>query len=480
MSEIGEENEHFKNLEYWNDDGEEFYSSDYFQECGVPPFGCIWNLNLGCEDLDSRVILSDACSWEVVGLGVRQESFAHAGFQGTVEGLLSKVRRDVDMMRDAYEPHVQVDIDVFLARIDDTLEGKLLESDCCRLFLRDAAGLSRLMNFTDDSDRATRELFTRSYQDKDALGLFPEELPVMCEEDQFTTPEAVAALIGNARNVVCFSGAGISVESGIPPFRSTGAINPSNKGDDEATKTQRKTDSTNGTIWGEFDASRMTLQGFNGSEEVTAAWWDMKHSLLPKFHKAHPNDAHHFFGFLEQRGQLRGVVTQNIDSLHQQGGVPVDKVIELHGHMRGLICANNGSSIFNPVPIGDGSCTYALSDEEAKAVDYFSEATIPRCPHCTSPLRTETVMFNQPLPTGFFDSSIDMAATADVFIVIGSSLVVAPANDLPKVALRNGAALVMVNLDDTQYDENATALVRAPAGSFFAKVRNILEARDAS
>ena len=76
----------------------------------------------------------------------------------------------------------------------------------------------------------------------------------------------------------------------------------------------------------------MTLQGFNTDPEVTEAWWTMKHSLIPKFENATPNDAHRFLGRLHHAGKLHGVVTQNIDSLHQRGGVPDEKMIELHGH----------------------------------------------------------------------------------------------------------------------------------------------------
>jgi NAD-dependent deacetylase len=449
-----------------------FYCSDYFEEFGVPPFGCTWNLTLGTKELDFKIILSDACSWEVAGLGVKQESFAHAGFKGTVSGLLTKVRRDVDMMRDGYSPRMQTTIDTFLERIDNTLSGDESDLDCCNLLLRDPSGLSRMICKGDqDSNRASQELFTRSYFDKDLLDLFEGQLPVMDPSGQFSTPEEVALLLANATRVVCFSGAGISVESGIPPFRSNGTL-----AEGEETPSKREAASA-GTIWKEFDAGKMTVQGFNTREDIAIDWWKMKHSLIPKFQAALPNAAHDFFGYLESRGQLEGVVTQNIDSLHQRGGVSLDKVIELHGHMRGLICSNNSQGIFNPIAYGDGTCTYSVPEEEARQKDYFAECALPRCPQCDCPLRTETVMFGQPLPTGFMDAAVTMASSADVFIVVGSSLVVTPANELPKVALRSGAALVMVNLDETQYDENATAVVRAPAGQFFARVKEIMEAR---
>lgn len=462
----------------WDAEDDLFYSADYFQQFGVPPFGCTWNLALGGKELDFKIIISDACSWEIAGLGVKQESFAHGGFKGTVSGLLSKVRRDVDMMRDGYSPRMQIAIDDFLERIDKTLAGDANDSDCCRLLLRDPSGLSRMIDMCiQDDNRASRELFTRNYFEKDMLDMFDGELPIMDPSDQFSTPEQVALLLKNAKRVVCFSGAGISVESGIPPFRSNGSLtaDPPSKESTSHEASKREAASA-GTIWKEFDAAKMTVQGFNTNDDIAIAWWKMKHSILPKFNVAQPNAAHNFFGYLESRGQLHGVITQNIDSLHQRGGVGLDKVVELHGHMRGLICSNNQRSIFNPLPYGDGSCDFLISEQDARETDYFADCPLPRCPHCNSPLRTETVMFGQPLPTGFMDAAISMASSADVFIVVGSSLVVTPANELPKVALRSGATLVMVNLDYTQYDENATAVVRAPAGQFFSRVRDVMEA----
>ena len=452
-------------LNQWSDENDVFYTTDFFEEFGVPPNGCEWNVQLGSDELNCRIIMSDACSWEVVGLGVKQDSYAHAGYQGTVSGLLMKVRNDVDMMRDGYSVDMQASIDSFLLTIDETIRG-IRKADRCRLLLRDPSGLS---SFQDMSQHATKSLFTRSYLENEALGVYPDELPVINPDDVISTPEGLAALLRDARNVVCFSGAGISVESGIPPFRSTGSYAQATTSSESKTR-----DVSAGSIWGEFDASKMTVQGFNASEDVATAWWTMKHSLLPKFNTAHANAAHEFFGYLQSTGQLLGVVTQNIDSLHQSGGVSAERVLELHGHMRGLICSNNAASIFNPIPYGDGLCTFVLPEAAARQVEYFPHECIPRCPLCNSPLRTETVMFGQPLPLGYFTKAVDMTQAADVFIVVGSSLVVTPANELPKVALRSGAKLVMINLDDTQYDEYATALVRAPAGEFLARVREIL------
>merc|ERR1712048_1083005 len=107
--------------------------------------------------------------------------------------------------------------------------------------------------------------------------------------------------------------------SGITPFRRG---DPSDK-------------ENRGTIWGTFNAAKMTVQNFNSDPEVAEAWWHMKRSLASELHNAFPNPAHTFFVLLERLGKLGAVVTQNIDSLHLKAGLSSDKVIELHGHMRG-------------------------------------------------------------------------------------------------------------------------------------------------
>merc|ERR1711908_75736 len=106
---------------------------------------------------------------------------------------------------------------------------------------------------------------------------------------------------------------------------------------------------------GKFDAGKMTVQNFNTNPEITQAWWSMKRSLVHEVRQAVPNPAHSFFAMLEQLGKLRAVVTQNIDSLHLKSGVSPDKVIELHGHMRGLICSDYQTEL-NPTPFREGTC----------------------------------------------------------------------------------------------------------------------------
>lgn len=434
---------------------EELYAGDYISEHKAPDFGVLLHLTINAEQLDEIILMTDAAQWDIPELGVRQDSYAHAGYCGPVAGLLAKVATDVDMMRGGYPSEQQPAFDAFLARIGYLLAKNENQASglaaSCKLQIRDPSGLS-FVAAKNEGEWVRKQPFDRSFRESDELGIVSEVYHAIEPSKQKKTTDEVAELVSRASRVACLSGAGISVESGIPPFRSD----------------------TGDSIWGSFSADRMTVQGFNTSEEVVKYWWDMKHSLLPKVNNAKPNAAHEFFGFLEGQGKLGTIVTQNIDSLHQKGGVSNKNVIEMHGHMRGLICSDNSDSIFNPLPYREGTCTYRMAEGEALDREYCADTPKPRCPLCDAPLRTETVMFNQPLPSGSFSAAVEAVSSSDLLFVVGTSLIVEPANSLPSVALRLGIPLVMVNLDDTQYDEYATALIRKPAGEFFSAVQEKL------
>jgi len=168
-------------------------------------------------------------------------------------------------------------------------------------------------------------------------------------------------------------------------------------------------------------------------------------------------------------------VTQNIDSLHIRAGVPPEKVIELHGHMRGLVCSDHRTAL-NPLTYRSGECTFCIPEDSVDAIAAaYGADTVPRCPDCGCPLRTETVMFGQPMPLHEMDKACLAIDEADLFLVIGSTLLVQPANELPCIALRNGAPLVMINFDATQYDAYAKGLIRQKAGEFLGAVSERLQ-----
>ncbi|CAE7249959.1 cobB [Symbiodinium microadriaticum] len=395
--------------------------------------GCSFSVRLA--DLRARLYLANTAQWQLAELGVGQESFCHRGFDGKVSEFLRCAHREVQEARERYPESSQAAFDDFLASLDVALLG---EKDLT-LIVRDPSGLSKL-----DTYETEVEYFERTVRDDFALGV-EYSLP----SHQHNDAKSVAKMIRRARRIVALTGAGISVESGITPFRKPG---PSDSG---------------GAIWDEFDARQMTVGNFNHDGEVRAKWWVMKRKLMKEMSMAEPNPAHCFFGELEKRGKLEGVITQNIDSLHQRAGIPSEKVNELHGHMRRLICSDYRTPL-NPEPFGKGTCDYACDTSAC------GDADVPTCPKCGSPLRTETVMFEQSLPNGAVEQARSTIQNSDLLVVIGSTLIVRPANELPAEALRRGIPVVMVNFDDTCYDGNAISLVRQPAGIFFDEVMNQL------
>jgi NAD-dependent deacetylase len=437
---------------------------DHFHENGVPEFGCCLEFSLNIQLLNSMIQISDAASWEISELNVRQESFAHAGFYGTIAGLLQKVDRDVEMMRYGYPAHLQIKIDEFLSQIRQLLSGGThLHKDIYHITVRDPSGVSRLIRSDDSKTFDTKFLnFERDFFENDSLGLIADNSKLFSPDEQLQTPNDVANLVMKSSRVVCLSGAGISVESGIPPFRN---MNPTND----------STSTSSVAIWSEFDPNLMTVQGFNSNPEIVREWWRMKHTYLPRISSAQPNPAHSFFSYLQSLNKLNSIITQNIDSLHSRSGVSPERIIELHGHMRGLICSNNSSSKYNPIPYGDGQCSFACSEENCVEKNYFQNDPTPQCPKCQSPLRTETVMFGQPVPSEDLKRAIEIISNCDLLFIIGSSLIVHPVNTLPLIAQKAGIPIVMINRDETDYDPYATALVNQPAGEFLQAVTNCLQ-----
>jgi len=250
--------------------------------------------------------------------------------------------------------------------------------------------------------------------------------------------DKVAALILESSRVIVFTGAGISTESGIPDFRSPGGI------------------------WTKFDPDDFTIQKFMSSEKTRRMQWQMlaEGSLLKD---AEPNQAHHAVAELEKLGKITCVITQNIDNLHQKAGSSPDKVFELHGNMKFVRCM----SCDRRFPVDD--ILVRLDREE-----------IPDCQFCRGILKPDAVFFGESLPQQALNDAIQHARHCDLFIVIGSTLVVYPAAYMPMYAVESGAKLVIINLSPTPMDAKAAALITASAGETMSriveKVRNKLPA----
>jgi NAD-dependent deacetylase len=241
--------------------------------------------------------------------------------------------------------------------------------------------------------------------------------------------QEAAELIAAARKLVVFTGAGISTESGIPDFRSPGGI------------------------WSRFDPDDFTYQKFVASPESRRKQWQM----LGEGHMttdAQPNLAHYAIAELNDLGKLDCVITQNVDNLHQKSGVPAEKVFELHGNVQWAVCL---------------SCGRRYPFEHIKARLAGGEE-IPDCEACHGLLKPAAVLFGEALPQDVLQEASRRAADSDLFIVVGSTLVVYPAAYMPQYAVQSGAKLIIVNLSDTPMDSQAAVLIRARAGEAMSRI----------
>ena len=241
--------------------------------------------------------------------------------------------------------------------------------------------------------------------------------------------EQLAQLIIQSKKAIVFTGAGISTESGIPDFRSPGGI------------------------WSRYDPEDFTIQKFLSGPAARRTIWKMsvEGGLLTE---AEPNLAHHAIAELHQLGKLDCVITQNIDNLHQKAGVPEDKVFELHGNMQWVVCLGCGRRY--PMP------------EVLQRIKEGME--VPDCPDCQGILKPDAVFFGEALPQGTLREAIRRAQNCDLFIIIGSTLVIYPAAYIPTYATEAGAKLAIVNLTPTPFDHHAAVVTRGKAGEIMSRM----------
>ncbi|MCY3986687.1 MAG: Sir2 family NAD-dependent protein deacetylase [Candidatus Dadabacteria bacterium] len=230
-------------------------------------------------------------------------------------------------------------------------------------------------------------------------------------------------LIEETRGGVVFTGAGISTESGIPDYRSPGT-----------------------GMWETMDQSVVSLSGFMKNPEN---YYSYAMESYPVRASAEPNEGHLALARLEKKGWLRGVITQNVDGLHTKAGS--ENVLELHGSIRRVICLQ---------------CREYFPMEEAMGRVRGGENP-PLCQRCGGILKPDAVFFGEPLPEKPWEKSVDLVSSSEVLIVAGSSLLVAPASGLPRLALSKGATLVIINLTETQFDDEAYIVIRREIGEFF-------------
>jgi len=240
----------------------------------------------------------------------------------------------------------------------------------------------------------------------------------------------IAQWITTSTRVVVFSGAGLSTESGIPDFRSPGGV------------------------WDKYNPEDFYFQNFIASEASREKYWQMATEMYEPIRKAQPNPAHLAISELEKLGKLDCVITQNIDGLHFKAGNSEEKVIQLHGTAIFVSCL---------------SCKKRYDrDEIQERIKMGVKA--PHCDDCGGFLKPATISFGQSMPERETQEAYHRSSTCDLFIVVGSSLVVQPAASMPLVAKRNGARLVIINRDPTPYDDMADIVIHGQAGPTMASI----------
>ena len=229
-------------------------------------------------------------------------------------------------------------------------------------------------------------------------------------------------MIEDSHDVVFFTGAGISTESGIPDFRSPGGI------------------------WTKM--APIQFQDFLNSKEMRREYWHRKFATDNTLRKAKPNEGHYAIERLVSSGKASVVITQNIDNLHQESGVPKGKVIELHGNGTFASCLTCGTR-------------YELENIKE---DFLGNDQLPICKFCGGLIKTATISFGQAMPLEPVRQANSAASHCDLFICIGSSLVVHPAAQIPLIAKDSGATLVILNREATALDEYADLIINDEIG----------------
>jgi NAD-dependent deacetylase len=232
----------------------------------------------------------------------------------------------------------------------------------------------------------------------------------------------LAGMVREARAIAGFTGAGISTESGVPDFRSPGSPWMRNK--------------------------PIPFDVFASDPQARIEAWRRKFTMDDLYRDARPGIGHRWLAALAGSGRMPGLITQNIDGLHQASGIPAEQIIELHGN---------------------GTYAACLSCGERHELDWIrsrfeAEGVPPPCRTCGGILKSATISFGQAMPAEAMRKAHSLCLACDLFLVIGSSLVVYPAAALPLIAKRNGARLVIINREPTDLDREADLVVNAEIG----------------
>jgi len=240
------------------------------------------------------------------------------------------------------------------------------------------------------------------------------------QEDKNEKVSELVRYVTSANSIVAFTGAGISTESGVPDFRSPNGV------------------------WA--TSQPVLYQDYLQSATAREEYWRQKSAAHDELLHANPNIAHQQLAEWEKCGMLRGIITQNIDRLHQRAGS--QNVLELHGNALEMLCIDCGDR----------------SESDRWVQEYRITKAVPPCHECGGRLKHATISFGQSLDSEVLETAGAWAYESDLFLVIGSSLVVEPAASLPVLAKRHGSRLAIMNRDATPHDARADLVIRTGIG----------------
>jgi NAD-dependent deacetylase len=241
-----------------------------------------------------------------------------------------------------------------------------------------------------------------------------------------------ATLFKQCAFAVAFTGAGISTSSGIPDFRSP-----------------------HYGLWTNVDP--LTVASIYGFRQNPEAFYSWIRPLARLMFEARPNPAHLALAYLEEKSRLRAVITQNIDMLHSRAGSKI--VYELHGHLRNATCVH----------------CFAGYPAEPIILRFLEDGLVPRCPECSGVIKPDIILFGEQLPFAALQGAREIARQADLMVLVGSSLEVAPASDIPMLAAQNGAKLIVINLESTPMDAAAHVVIHANAAEVLPEIVTCME-----
>eukprot|EP01118_Nematostelium_gracile_P007885 TRINITY_DN2588_c0_g1_i1.p1 TRINITY_DN2588_c0_g1~~TRINITY_DN2588_c0_g1_i1.p1 ORF type:complete len:413 (+),score=139.67 TRINITY_DN2588_c0_g1_i1:36-1274(+) len=333
----------------------------------------------------------------------------------SVEDFLSETYHKIRSASSQLHPSQMQRMALFIDYMEQMMEGR----QPFTLIIDDPLGMS-FVNGAEKIQVATNH-YERSWAQNQELGLLTLTDPIT---DYSEGIDKILELIQNSNHIVGFTGAGISVESGVPAFRGS----PD-------------------SIWSRYNDADNDYNNFLTRDDCRTRYWQMKTEFYDILQKTTFNPSHKIFAALHKQGKLDAIITQNIDSLHVRAGVPEDKIISLHGTESVCHCLTCG-------------------DEYKREIVHLKikcGENVPRC-HCGGLLKPATIFFGERLKEDVIRQAEQALRECDLIIVMGTSLVVQPANRLPQISLGRGVPMVIINLEKTQYDDYATVVLHAKTG----------------